>query len=154
MVYLQRTKMIFYTVFIMYFCFKVFLWSLVNFRGYILQKGRMFVNDTKEMEKGTFSEFQGTFPEGLEKTTQTYTRLSVNVIHWHRNLEYLTLLWSTTTFNICLQYTDNCQEPNAQWLPPSNCKANLKKVTPRRIKVSWDKMLNFVFMNFHQPVTN
>jgi len=41
----------------------------------------MFVNDTKEMEKGTFSEFQGTFPEGLEKTTQTYTRLSVNVIH-------------------------------------------------------------------------
>jgi hypothetical protein len=35
--------------------------------------------------------------------------LSVNVIYWHRNLEYLTLLWSTATFNICQQYTDNCQ---------------------------------------------
>jgi hypothetical protein len=25
------------------------------------------VNDTEEMEKGTLSQFQGTFPEGLEK---------------------------------------------------------------------------------------
>jgi len=41
----------------------------------------MFVNDTEEMEKGVLSQLQGTFPEGLEKTTETYTRLSVNVIH-------------------------------------------------------------------------
>ena len=27
----------------------------------------MFVNDTEEMEEGTPSQFQGTFPEGLEK---------------------------------------------------------------------------------------
>jgi len=41
----------------------------------------MFVNDTEEMEKGNLSQFQGTFPEGQEKTTQTHTRLPVNVIY-------------------------------------------------------------------------
>jgi len=29
------------------------------------------VNDTEEMEKGTLSQFQGTFPEGLEKKKHT-----------------------------------------------------------------------------------
>ena len=94
MVYLQRTKMIFYSVFITNFCFTVLYDPLLTSEViYYGRAGCLWM--TEEMEKGTLSQFQSTFPEGQEKTTQTHTRLSVNVIHWHRNSEYLTSLWST-----------------------------------------------------------
>jgi hypothetical protein len=87
----------------------VFLWSLVNFRGYIVWKSRMFVNDTEEWKKETLVNSKVLFQKVYKKTTQTHTRFSANVIHWNGNMEYLTLLWSTATFNICLQCTDNYQ---------------------------------------------
>jgi hypothetical protein len=93
----------------MYFCFKVLYGPLLT--SEVIYYGRVgcLWMTQKKWKKELLVNSKVPSQKAYKKTTQTHTTLLVNVIHLHRNLEYLTSLRSTAAFNICLQYTDNCQ---------------------------------------------
>lgn len=102
MVYLQRTKMIFYPVFIMYFCFMVFynplLTSEVIYNG---RAGCLWMTQKKwKKEILVYSKvlFQKAYKKPHKLTPDCQSVWFSDIETW----EYLTLLGSTAKFNICL----------------------------------------------------